>query len=307
MAGVLELCYNVIAILTCRAGGPSTASYARRITAADRIQQLMADGRHALIPPVPLVPYAVSLSLTVAYRGLRDQHVDPERAQADLTTRCETLEALSRSWWTADAMAKLGRKALRSLQQPGVRKHSTANMTNSLEAEVTPCKFGPFAKRDETPAPGLGQEGRENGLQVLSDAAATHGSTSKIHNDPASMAQQHATLLSDPVQHASAVSDNGLSLYTPAAIDVGIFDQFNDLDNLFDGFFDLSMPTIFQDPLFDGAAFLSNDDGLAGHDSQALAQVPAPAPTPAPVPAPGPDVYVPSTIPASEYPELPLS
>ncbi len=35
--------------------------------------------------------------------------------------------------------------------------------------------------------------------------------------------------------------------------------SFNDLDNLFEGFFDLSMPTIWQDPLFDGDAFSSAD------------------------------------------------
>jgi hypothetical protein len=44
----------------------------------------------------------------------------------------------------------------------------------------------------------------------------------------------------------------------------GLYDSsFNDLDNLFEGFFDLSMPTIWQDPLFDGDAFSSADLDLA--------------------------------------------
>ncbi len=39
--------------------------------------------------------------------------------------------------------------------------------------------------------------------------------------------------------------------------------HFNDLDNLFDGFYNLSMPTIFEDPLFDGDAFLNADFNFA--------------------------------------------
>lgn len=37
-------------------------------------------------------------------------------------------------------------------------------------------------------------------------------------------------------------------------IDIDMY-NYNDLDNLFDGFFDLSMPTMFQDPLFEGAEY----------------------------------------------------
>lgn len=40
--------------------------------------------------------------------------------------------------------------------------------------------------------------------------------------------------------------------------------SFNDLDNLFEGFFDLSMPTIWQDPLFDGDAFQADLDLMSG-------------------------------------------
>ncbi|KAG9793276.1 hypothetical protein ABEF93_005144 [Exophiala dermatitidis] len=194
---ILELCYRVIAILSCRAGGPTTASYARRVSAANRIQELLSNGRHSHIPPIPLVPYAVGLSLTVAYRCLRDNaDVDPEKARSDLATRCETLETLSTYWWTADAMARLGRKALKSLQQPGMRKHSIANISNAMDAEVAVCKFGPFEPKAHTagnaPTTNLstphlaGQDGEGNtgnALQVLSDAAARH-STQPPHQHP---------------------------------------------------------------------------------------------------------------------------
>ncbi|EXJ89598.1 hypothetical protein A1O3_02665 [Capronia epimyces CBS 606.96] len=324
---VLELCYHVTAILSCRAGGPTTASYARRISAADRIQQLLSNGGHTHIAPIPLVPYAVGLSLTVAYRSLRDHaNVDPEQAQADLATRCETLEALSMYWWTADAMARLGRKALRSLQQPSVSKYSINNIANAMDAEVAVCKFGPF---DPKPpgcsgtsqattkctrnARGNTHDGNAgNALHVLSDAAATHSTqpqhdnhgqavsstttttptaftastqtpTAAAHNrstnqshTPQSIAGTSATTntytgLIPPTPHNRPApgSDHPYSgdpVNIPSSFNDQYQYQFDDLDNLFDGFFDLSMPTIFQDPLFDGDAFLSADVSFAEAD-----------------------------------------
>ncbi len=190
------------------------------------------------------------------YRCLRDNaNIDLERAQADLATRCETLEALSTYWWTADAMARLGRKALKSLQQPGVRKHSVANIQNAMDAEVAVCKFGPFDRKSNA-APNSSTSKAETGthtgnaLHVLSDAAATHSTTTPPTPLPPTPHQFGAATTAD----------------TAGPLNVSAFDQyqyqFNDLDNLFEGFFDLSMPTIFQDPLFDGDAFMNADLGL---------------------------------------------
>ncbi|KAK5083650.1 hypothetical protein LTR05_006154 [Lithohypha guttulata] len=160
---LLEIAYNIIGILSCRAGGPTSRSYQRRIVAADRIQKLTARGRQAHLPPIPLVPYAISLSLTVAYRGLRDGHSDPVKAQADLASRCDILESLNKTWWTADAMAKLGRKALKSLQQPsqtedGRRSNSGLDVGDTLEAEVAVCKYGPFHNEKEGPDVNMDEE-----------------------------------------------------------------------------------------------------------------------------------------------------
>lgn len=298
----------MIAILSCRTGGPTTASYARRISASDRIQQLLSNGRHAQTPPIPLVPYAVGLSLTVAYRCLRDNaNVDPERAKADLATRCETLEMLSTYWWTADAMARLGRKALGSLQQPGVRKLSIANLANAMDAEVAVCKFGPFDRRGgsgSTIRPSRNaKDGNATGnaLHVLSDAAATHSThpsgvgvslASDLHGQitptPGTFSTPTTTTTQPRLTHDDSRTNTnttslpptpqlgaaftstaetqpqpqttspGLDVVSGSAFEQGQYEyQFNDLDNLFDGFFDLSMPTIFQDPLFDGDAFLN--------------------------------------------------
>ena len=421
---LLEVCYNIIGILSCRAGGPTSRSYNRRISSADQIQKLTAEGRFAHLPPLPLVPYAISLSLTVAYRGLRDSHCDPEKTQSDLAARCGILESLNKKWWTADAMAKLGRKALKSLQQPGqvdVHRRSNAGLTvgDALEAEVAPCKFGPFDKKPDDAGDALEAEvapckfgpfkgnannnhpnaglamtnrsnnvgtplarsssGESNGLQVLSQAAATLGqprqhrettnmpnrmvnNKNAIHsrktNRVLNISQQPRYNSSDGVPSASIpnkthspVTNSHVITGTPSATtristmsntpaqtplptttlnnqrmkvnhnpSSGVFEinpihdpfcatydldpnsahtslsttaeltssmvapstashqsqlynprmsvplhgnqnmdidmyNYNDLDNLFDGFFDLSMPTMFQDPLFEGAEY----------------------------------------------------
>lgn len=201
---LLEVCYNIIGILACRAGGPMSRSYNRRIASADRIQQLTTGGKQSRLPPLPLVPYAVSLSLTVAYRGLRDSHCDPVKTQSDLAARCVILENFNKTWWTADAMAKLGRKALKSIQQPASsddgsskRKSPTElDVGDTLDAEVAVCKYGPFDKKTNEKRPNSSsgatssRPGKQlarsnsdddNGLQVLSHAAA---SLHKERRDP---------------------------------------------------------------------------------------------------------------------------
>ncbi|KAK5946584.1 hypothetical protein PMZ80_000727 [Knufia obscura] len=425
---LLEICYNIIGILSCRAGGPMSRSYNRRIESADRIQKLTAEGRFAHLPPLPLVPYAISLSLTVAYRGLRDSHSDPVKTQSDLAARCGILESLNKTWWTADAMAKLGRKALKSLQQPaqadGQRKSTTElNVGDALEAEVAPCKYGPFNSKSDDVGDALEAEvapckfgpfngkarnsrgntspgtangpsnagaplartssGESNGLQVLSQAAATlgkpkqsgdnmdlsnlringsHTSNSRRTNQTSNPNKRprynsdHAPARSNISDSTFSPNGNHLMVSTPSATtrmstmsntpaqtplqdttptmtlnnqtmklnhnpSTGVFEinpihdpfcatydldpnsattdlstaanldsnmattssaaaqhpqmynprmsvplhgnqnididmyNYNDLDNLFDGFFDLSMPTMFQDPLFEGAEY----------------------------------------------------
>lgn len=210
---ILEVCYNIIGILACRAGGPKTRSYNRRKSSADRIQQLTAEGRQAHLPPLPLVPYAVSLSLTVAYRGLRDSHSDPVKTQSDLAARCGILESISRTWWTADAMAKLGRKALKSLQHPPNSEESRT-ASDALEAETAPCKYGPFeGKKGDTATTNTTarlarttSNESSNGLQVLSQAAATLGQPGRdtmnlsniTINDPNTINPRNTNIISQP-------------------------------------------------------------------------------------------------------------
>ena len=283
---ILELCYNVIAILSCRNASPNHASYTRRILAANRIESLLSHPTTAhpetptplAISPIPLVPYAIGLSLTVAYRGLRDHSSDHSRTASALSARCEMLESLSSRWWTADAMAKLGRKALKSMQNPvGLKRQEVADLENAMEAEVTVCKYGPFESRKED-AGADGGAGSER-LHLLSDAAATHSmgqqpqqhtaahlSSTAITNTSTSTGagSYQPTPVTDDLptprpHNTNMTTADPTTGFTPMPLDFEKFDSaysgvttFSDLDNIFDGFFDLSMPTVtFEDPMFD--------------------------------------------------------
>ena len=229
--------YNLIAILTCRAGGPSTTSYRRRAFAASRIQAIATARETDLhIPPLPIVPYAVSLSMTVAYRLLRDSKSLQalQIAQRDLTYRVEVLERLSVRWSTAAAMAKLGRKALKSLEAP--ISDDPSHLSNQMEGFVAPCRF-----HDRSPAAENAQAASASGLDVLSTAAEAHASA--IEQRPLSTTQVlDPALTNDPstAQQSSELPDLNFNFEECAA-----------LDALFGDFVDLSMPTLFQDPLFE--------------------------------------------------------
>lgn len=253
MSDILEIFYNVVAILACRAGDATTLSYQRRATAAARIQEIVtARGTDLHVPPLPLVPYAVSLSLTVAYRLLRDSKSAAEMrsAQADLSCRCEVLEKLSFRWSSAAAMAKLGRKALKSLERPFVE--DAAQITKTMEEAVAPCK--PLA--NQTQAVGVDSKtSKQTGLDVLSSAAEAHANTNQ-HRRPLTSITVDATYdLNMANGHVQEIS------IEPAFNQqVNNFDGLDDLDALFGDFVDLSMPTIFQDPLFENQQFFDLAD-----------------------------------------------
>lgn len=247
------------------------------------------------------MPYAIGLSLTVAYRSIRSPSIaNPDQQKENLNTRSKMLESLEKYWWTADAMAKLGRKALKSMQNPvGVKRGEADMLASAMEAESTVCKYGPFETKERQP-PKRQRLTDHNGnpLRLLSDAAATHSSATphstanyssapsrsttacaNSYPDPSSNTDNayQRTPLSDSLQTPSATemsmlpngntknSNNAASAPTPS-FDQSMFAKFDDfghfpeLDNMFDGFYDLSVPTItFDDSQFQ--SFWNNLDG----------------------------------------------
>ena len=120
----LETFYHAVSILSCRLRtinihSDSNISYLRQCNSAQQIVSIMQLKLHSCLAPLPIIPYAVSLSLSVAYRQLRQTRLETtkELAKHQVEMCAKVLEELSSTWWSASSMAKLARKALLELDK----------------------------------------------------------------------------------------------------------------------------------------------------------------------------------------------
>ncbi|CAL5874914.1 uncharacterized protein PFLUO_LOCUS9216 [Penicillium psychrofluorescens] len=225
--GFLELYYHAVAILSCRHKvaehlDSSKLSSVRQGLAAVRIHSIVASECADELPPLPLVPYAIALSMGVSYRQLRSSklitHID--RAKGSLEASCSLLEALSLYWSWAEAMARLGRKAVHQIEglQP-------AHSGQPHEPSHHHVPYPGHAASAESGVPAFSGPLKDNSS---SEAAAPEERSSAVLPAP-DVAESFDTGLTD--------------LEAP-------LQGFTDIDMLFGEFFDLSLPTNFWDPIF---------------------------------------------------------
>ncbi|KAJ5714536.1 uncharacterized protein N7483_011717 [Penicillium malachiteum] len=105
-----------MALLYCRHSNVGTAEYKFRVDCASRIQDLTSIEKHALLPPLPLITYAVSMSLAVAYQARGDNPSNAQKADEDLQARFNILKSLSKNDWKARQMARLAKRVIPSLK-----------------------------------------------------------------------------------------------------------------------------------------------------------------------------------------------
>lgn len=108
-------------MLSCRYNGPGSAQYTRRLASADRIVHIISETGLGL-PPLPLVPYAVSMATTVVYRAWRDKVRDLHSTYTGLCLCCEALEDLSRLWRGARSVASLAVGLRGAMDAAGARE-----------------------------------------------------------------------------------------------------------------------------------------------------------------------------------------
>ena len=163
--------------------------------------------------------------MSVSYQELRSSRLITQfnRARASLEACCNMLEELV-SWCSAEAMARLGRKALRQID--GI---SFANDMLS----VSDNGGGKNPNRTTASAADLG----------ISKASMPSSSSSFDTHQPS---DDNLLAVTDPEQHViPPVDEQQAYLQGPTSSD-----GFADIDMLFDDFLDLSLPTNFWDPVF---------------------------------------------------------
>ncbi|KAA8650010.1 transcription factor domain-containing protein [Aspergillus tanneri] len=186
-------------------------------------EEIIGDNVQQDLDFATLVPYALALSMGVSYQQLRSSklitHFD--RAKASLEACCSLLEEVGFYWYSAEAMARLGQKALHQIREVrrGHPRHSRDSRPSRAPQNV------PFvSRRSEEPASCLSSQLHQN------------------HNPPLSYVPSLEPI-PGPVSPDPLDSDNGGIL---AAVSSG----FADIDMLVGDFLDPSLPTNFWDPVF---------------------------------------------------------
>jgi hypothetical protein len=244
MTAYLEIWYNVAAMLSCRYSGPGMVHYQRRLDSSDRILAIMANGGHEKLPPLPLVPYAMSMSTTVIYRAFRDGERDMEPTLRDLGLCCDALESLSRRWASVKAISRMTKKVWR------YTKNSTLGsaQVRSHEAAHTP--------RIVFMANGTAVTAGERMEEPCSGAANT-----PLHDPLSTRANVPLPLDAPPSEGGQGVESQMDDHSWPplSGAEASVFQS--DFDWALHDMFDFSMPNVFRDPLaWQHLQMTSNDE-----------------------------------------------
>ncbi|GKZ23023.1 hypothetical protein AbraIFM66951_008954 [Aspergillus brasiliensis] len=198
----------------------SRPSYVRQGLAAIRIHSIAATECSHELPPLPVVPYALALSMGVSYQQFRSSklitHLD--RARTSLEACCTLLEELGEFWYSAEATARLGRKALHQIDEVELGHHQHGRAASP----ATPATQNPRAFL--SPPPDSSFDPAQGTLSNIRSGAPSSALGQELPPRPLCSQEISAP---DP-DH----------------------DSFTDMDTLFGDFLDLSLPTNFWDPLF---------------------------------------------------------
>ena len=156
--GTIHLFYLTVGVLSHRTRGAKEmpcglTSHLRQRLYAIEIVRLMNAPKSPTLHPLPVLPYAISLALSVSYQHLRQSQFEHQQAGArnDFRTCCRILQNLRRTWASADVMATLAKKVLDELDRapdlaafriPRAHKHDTHALENDIIPPPTVCNHG---------------------------------------------------------------------------------------------------------------------------------------------------------------------
>ncbi|KAK5995416.1 hypothetical protein PT974_03821 [Cladobotryum mycophilum] len=144
LIATIETFYHAVIILSCRLPRPGTVTAASTLPppSANARRSLAAERIACAIPrdclsPFPLIPYAVSLALSVEYRKMRHSRLPMFRARAmnSFKRNCELLRRYGDHFWSARVVAGLGERVLKEMER--------AATTLTKETSPPPTEGGP--------------------------------------------------------------------------------------------------------------------------------------------------------------------
>ncbi|KAK7537654.1 fungal-specific transcription factor domain-containing protein [Phyllosticta citricarpa] len=206
IVAALELFYHAVAMASHKSRSitdpvRSTPSSVRQSLSAVRVISILSNEFPSDLPPLPIVPYALALAMTVAYRQFRRSKLQghKNRAKEDFKNCCKLLEKLRATWWTAGCMADLGAAALkqadRSTNRRQQQQESRTAATNVWKAGTASHPHSRDAGASMPPS------------KTLPDPSSLSSSSSSSSSAPPAVpgAPHHVGAVNlDPSQSASA-------------------------------------------------------------------------------------------------------
>lgn len=154
LLATIHLFYLTVGILSHRTRGIRELicvrhSHIRQRLFAIEVIRLMNAPKSQTLHPLPLLPYAISVALSVSYHHLRQSQFEHQQADArhDFRTACKILQGLRRTWCSADVMATLAKKVLDQLDRaPDLSSFRVRRNAHKKEDELIPpptaCNHG---------------------------------------------------------------------------------------------------------------------------------------------------------------------
>lgn len=162
------------------------------------------------LPPLPAVPYAVSLTLTVYLR----LYPSPE-AIAGWHESCAVLDDLSKTWWVAEAMGGMARSVFRKLEEDLANRQAE-------EAQAVPIVTSPTIRSKRKNVP-------RNSHDVVVSGSSQSPPVVTLAND-ASLASA-ALPMSSGAPTANVTSRPTSAAGTVPALETQFLEMFSDLPN----------------------------------------------------------------------------
>jgi hypothetical protein len=239
-------------MLSCRFSGPGSVQYRRRLASADRILGIICHGAHEHLPPLPLIPYAMSMSTTIIYRALRDGQRAVDVACKDLRLCCDALNALGSLWTSARGVAKLATRLWRDLAATGF----PLKQPNIIDEQAN----GRLWEENTSTRPDNSGQPPENDSESLNGEA---DSIDEIAGQGPCLFQAHQAAVGEQVH-----KDNQNFQGQIAEAYAGSNEAYSHLDIAFCDMFDYGIPNVFRDSsTWDFLHVDSNQDGFQGNIS----------------------------------------
>jgi hypothetical protein len=100
------------------------------------------------LPPLPLVPYAMSMSTTVIYRALHDRVRYINTTREDLDQCCDALDGLSQRWTSVRGVTELAKRLRRLISDGSIDSLRGVHQSSITTSNGTPMPTSTGANTD---------------------------------------------------------------------------------------------------------------------------------------------------------------